>query len=213
MAAPVPPRAPRATNAPPPPPPNYNHNYQRTPDLLAENMQNLQINQPPYVPNSTPRPPPSYIQSPSSRPSTPYSAPQHSAPFPGAVPISRPEPSPGPQSGFPVRPGMAPTGPPQSTFPPNMAPGRPSGYPISQAPPFRSRPPTGSFPSAMGGQITTSSKAPPNPFGSLTPHSQGSVDYPSIRGIQVDVGLPDATLENRAESPLRGELYPNTSPT
>lgn len=62
MAAPVPPGAPRATNTPPPPP-NYNPNYQRTPDSLAENMQNLQINRPPSVPNSTPRPPPSYIQS------------------------------------------------------------------------------------------------------------------------------------------------------
>ena len=88
MAAPVPPGAPRATNAPPPPPPNYNPNYQRTPDSLAENMQNLQINRPSPVPNSTPRPRPSYIQSPASRSSAPYSAPQHSAPFPGAVPVS-----------------------------------------------------------------------------------------------------------------------------
>ena len=43
------------------------------------------------------------------------------------------------------------------------------------------------------------------------PHP-GSVDYPSTRRIQVDVGLPDATLENRVESPLYGELYPNTIP-
>ena len=28
----------------------------------------------------------------------------------------------------------------------------------------------------------------------------------------MEVGLPDATLENRAESPLYGELYPNTKP-
>ena len=41
---------------------------------------------------------------------------------------------------------------------------------------------------------------------------RGSVDYPSTRGIQVDVGLPDATSENRAESPLYGELYLNTKP-
>ena len=40
----------------------------------------------------------------------------------------------------------------------------------------------------------------------------GSVDYPSTRGIQVDVGLPNATSENRAESPLYGELYQNTTP-
>ena len=44
------------------------------------------------------------------------------------------------------------------------------------------------------------------------PKTRGSVDYPSTRGIQVDVGLPDATSENRAESPLYGELYPNTIP-
>ena len=46
----------------------------------------------------------------------------------------------------------------------------------------------------------------------VTPRTRGSVDYPSTRGIQVKVGLPDATLENRAESPLYGELYPNTKP-
>ena len=46
----------------------------------------------------------------------------------------------------------------------------------------------------------------------VTPQTRGSVDYPSTRGIQVDVGLPDATSENRAESPLYGELYPNTTP-
>ena len=46
----------------------------------------------------------------------------------------------------------------------------------------------------------------------VTPQSRGFVDYPSTRGIQVGVGLPDATSENRAESPLYGELYPNKSP-
>ena len=47
----------------------------------------------------------------------------------------------------------------------------------------------------------------------MTPQNPwGSVDYPSTRGIQVGVGLPDATLENRAESPLYGELYPKTVP-
>ena len=35
----------------------------------------------------------------------------------------------------------------------------------------------------------------------------------STCGIQVEVGLPDATLENRAESPLYVELYPNSKPT
>ena len=46
--------------------------------------------------------------------------------------------------------------------------------------------------------------------GDVTPQTRGSVDYPC--GIQVDVGLPDATSENRAESPLYGELYPNKIP-
>ena len=46
----------------------------------------------------------------------------------------------------------------------------------------------------------------------VTPQTRGSVDYPSTRGIQVDVGLPDATSENRVESPLYGELYPHTVP-
>ena len=49
-------------------------------------------------------------------------------------------------------------------------------------------------------------------IGFVTPQSRGSVDYSSTRGIQVDVGLPDATSENRAESPLYGELYPITVP-
>ena len=50
------------------------------------------------------------------------------------------------------------------------------------------------------------------PIGCVTPQTRGSVDYPSTRGIQVDVELPDATSENREESPLYGELYPMTSP-
>ena len=46
----------------------------------------------------------------------------------------------------------------------------------------------------------------------MTPQTRGSVDYPLTRGIKVDVGLPDAASENRAESPLYGELYSNTTP-
>ena len=44
------------------------------------------------------------------------------------------------------------------------------------------------------------------------PKTRGSVDNPSTRGIFVDVGLPDTTHENRAESPLYGELYPRYKP-
>ena len=47
----------------------------------------------------------------------------------------------------------------------------------------------------------------------VTPQIRGSVDYQSTCGIQVDVGLPDVTSENRAEYSLYGELYPNTIPT
>ena len=46
----------------------------------------------------------------------------------------------------------------------------------------------------------------------VMPRSRGSVDYPSTRGTQVDVGLSDASSENRVESPLYGELYPITKP-
>ena len=46
----------------------------------------------------------------------------------------------------------------------------------------------------------------------VAPQTRGSVDYPSTHRIQVDVGLPDATSENQAKSPLYGELYPNKSP-
>ena len=47
---------------------------------------------------------------------------------------------------------------------------------------------------------------------SVTPQSWGFVDYPSTRGILVNVGRPEIFHENRAESPLYGELYLNTKP-
>ena len=46
----------------------------------------------------------------------------------------------------------------------------------------------------------------------VTPQTRGSVNYPSTRGIQVDVEIPDTTSENQAESPLYVEFYPNTIP-
>ena len=49
-------------------------------------------------------------------------------------------------------------------------------------------------------------------YGFVTPQTRGSVDYPSTRGILGNVGRPDIFHENRAESPLYGELYPNTKP-
>ena len=62
------------------------------------------------------------------------------------------------------------------------------------------------------GTVVAELIARPKMLNRVTPQIRGSVDYPSTRGIQVDVGLPDTTLENQAESPLCGELYPNTSP-
>ena len=46
----------------------------------------------------------------------------------------------------------------------------------------------------------------------VTPHTRGSVDYPSTRGILVNVGRHDIFHENWAESPLYRELYLNTKP-
>ena len=41
----------------------------------------------------------------------------------------------------------------------------------------------------------------------VTPQTRGSVDYPSTRGIQVDVGLPDATFRKSGRvSFVRGAL-------
>ena len=61
--------------------------------------------------------------------------------------------------------------------------------------------------STLGATIQFSDK-----MWAVTPQSRGFVDFLSTRGIQVDIGLPDATSENRAESPLYGELYPNKIP-
>lgn len=131
MAAPVPPGAPRQQ---PPPPPNYNPNYQQNPNSLSDNLQNLNLNRPPSIPNSAPRaspfgqPPPF----PSSGPSPPFSRPGQ--PPPGAVP----------------RPSVPPSGSPPPTLPPNVGLGRPTGLPFSQPSPFGSRPPPGSLPSSIG---------------------------------------------------------------
>ena len=43
-------------------------------------------------------------------------------------------------------------------------------------------------------------------FHGVTPQTRGSVDYPSTRGIRVNVGLPNATSENRAVSFVRRTL-------
>ncbi|KAJ0013418.1 hypothetical protein Pint_20562 [Pistacia integerrima] len=126
MAAPVPPGAPRQR---PPPQSNYNPNFQQNPNALFDNFQNLNINRPVSMPNSTPRPTP-FAQTP---------------PFPSTTPqppMSRPGPPP---------PGVVPRsmGTQQPTLPPNVAQ-RPPAPPAGQSFPFGGRPPPGSFPSSLG---------------------------------------------------------------
>ena len=51
-----------------------------------------------------------------------------------------------------------------------------------------------------------------SPLGiSVTPHSRGSVDYPSTRGIQVDVGLPDTTFRKSGRASLVRRALPTYS--
>ncbi|GLT85060.1 hypothetical protein SLE2022_032620 [Rubroshorea leprosula] len=152
MAAPVPPGAPRpgSNMQPPPPPPNYNPNFQSNPASLADNMQNLNLNRAPLLPNSVPRPSPFGQQPPFSQ-SAPTSG------FPGVSPsISRP----GPPPAMMGRSAVPPTGPPQSTLPANVPQGRPTGPPVSQPQPFGSRPSLGSLPTSMSGPIVAPSGAP-----------------------------------------------------
>lgn len=126
MASPVPPGAPRQRS---PPPSNYNPNLQQNPNALSDHFQNMNINRPVSVLNSTPRPTP-FAQTP---------------PFPSTTlspPVSHPGPPP---------PGVVPRslGTQQPTLPPNVAP-PPTALPGGQSFPFGGRPPSGSLPSLMG---------------------------------------------------------------
>lgn len=142
--------------------PRNNPNYQRPPNTLADNMQNLHINRPtgppPGLPGSSvPRPPsfapPSNMSSaPFARPMPPTSAPPPS--YPGASLVSRPGP---PPSGFPR--GPPPVNTPQSIQQPGLPSGRPSGPPFSQPPPAGARPFSGGFSSAP---MTPGSTSPPS---------------------------------------------------
>lgn len=153
MSAFVPPGVPRpgsnANQARPHPqqqPPNYN------PNAMAESMQNMSLNRPPStLPGSAPRPSP-FGQPP------PFTSPSPSPAYPGgSQPMSRPGP---PPPGVLARPAMPPSTAAQATFPPNVAPGRPTAPPASHAPPFGYRPPAGSLPSSVGGQTGVSPRAP-----------------------------------------------------
>ncbi|KAI5348283.1 hypothetical protein L3X38_001170 [Prunus dulcis] len=154
MAAFVPPPgAPRPNNSNTPPPPNYNpNNAQRNPDSLADNMQNLNLNRQPNMPNSAPRPSP-FGQAP------PFHSSAPPAGAPGAPPpFSRP----GPPPAALARPATPRSGPPQPVLPPATAPVRPTGPPVGQPSSFVSRPPPGSLPPVGG--LAPASGPPPSPF-------------------------------------------------
>ncbi|PON36117.1 Zinc finger, FYVE/PHD-type [Parasponia andersonii] len=172
MAANVPPLgAPRPGSNSLTPPPNYNPNAQSVPDFLADNLQNLNLNRPPSLPNSGPRLAP-FGQPP------PFASSAPSQGFPGAPPpFSRP----GPPPAALARPAVLPSGPPQAMLPSGGAPVRPSGPPLGQPSPFVSRPPPGSLPSSLGGYIPPGSGPLPSgvPPSSSLPSGPGAP--PSLR--------------------------------
>ncbi|KAI3455105.1 hypothetical protein Pfo_011768 [Paulownia fortunei] len=137
-------------------PPNYN------PNAIANNIQNLQINQPNQQQSSN-------LGGSAPRPSNTSPFSQQQPPFTG----SQPRP---PSHGVFLRGPMPSSGPAQTTLPPNMVPSRPTGPPpVSQPPPFASRPPPpGAFPSSIGGPAPPphSGTGPrPGPFSSSPPTS------------------------------------------
>ncbi|GLU01056.1 hypothetical protein SLE2022_183820 [Rubroshorea leprosula] len=190
MAAPVPPGAPRpGTNMQSPPPPrNYNPNFQSNPASLADNMQNLNLNRAPLLPNSGPRPSPFGQQ-------TPFSQSAPSSGFPG---VSPPMSRPGPPPAMMGRPAMTPTGPPQSTLPPNVPQVRPTGPPFSQPQPFGPRPSQGSLPPSMGGSVVPSSGAPSSGFPSLGVASGG---VPPPQGVRPSPFLSSSPLSGSPTAP------------
>ncbi|KAB1218220.1 hypothetical protein CJ030_MR3G026100 [Morella rubra] len=196
MAAPVPPGAHRPSNGSNnplhPPPPNYNPNS--NPNLLADNFGNLNLNRPPSMPNSAPRP--SSFGQP---PHFPSSSPPHGVPV-ASSPFSRP----GPPPGVLARPAAPPSGPPQSALPPNVAPVRPTGPPIGQPSPFGSRAPPGSFPSAVGSNVPPTSMAPPPgafPSSSLPSRPVVSAPPPGTRPITTSSPLTSAPAFPHSSAP------------
>lgn len=170
-----------AANVPPPgaprpgsnnliPPPNYNPNVQRTPDSLADNLQNLNLNRLSSMPNSTPRPAP-FGQPPPFAPS----APSHG--IAGAPP---PFARPGAPPGALARPAVPLSGAPPATFPSAGAPVRPAGPPIGQPSPYMSRPPPGSLPSAVGGYVPPGSGPFPSGISQSSGFLSGSVAPPPM---------------------------------
>ncbi|EXB73718.1 Protein transport protein Sec24-like protein [Morus notabilis] len=165
MATNVPPSgAPRPVSNNLVPPPNYIPNVQRTPDSLADNLQNLNLNRPPSMPNSAPRPSP-FGQPP------PFASSPPSQGIPGAPP---PFARPGVPPGALGRPVVPPSGPPLGTFPSGGALVRPAGPPVAQPSPFASRPPPGTLPPSIGGYVPPGS----GPFPSGVSQSSGFLSCP-----------------------------------
>ncbi|KAL2457291.1 Protein transport protein Sec24-like [Forsythia ovata] len=142
------------------------------PNSLANNMQNLQINQP--------------NQPQSNNPTGGVSRPPNTTPFgQQPPPFAGSRPGPPPHSAFargPVPP--SPSGPPQTTLSPNVAPVRPAGPPPGSQPPtpFVSRPlPPGSLPSSMGG-ATVSLASGSSPQLGPGPHHGPFVSSPPMSG-------------------------------
>ncbi|KAM0963448.1 hypothetical protein FF1_022556 [Malus domestica] len=132
---------------------------QPRPDSLADNMQNMNLNRPPSMPNSAPPRPSPFGQ----QPPFPSTAPPAGAGAPSAPPpFSRPGP---PPAAFARPAAPAPrSGPPQPTLSPVTTPVRPAGPPVGQPSSFPSRPPPGSFP-PVGGVAPASGPPPIGPIG------------------------------------------------
>ncbi|XP_059643687.1 protein transport protein SEC24 C-like [Cornus florida] len=176
--------------------PNYSPNY------LADNMQNLQINRPAG----------------GSRPAPPFR--QQSPPFPSSAPPSSPfsvtRPGPPPQ-GVRPRASVPPGGPPQATLSPDMASSRPSGPSITRPPPpFGSRLPLpGSMPPSMGSQGVPPTGAHPGAFPSfgqvaapLGPRSGPFASSSSMTGLAMPPSSTHSPISNGipafASGPLQG---------
>ncbi|XP_048440909.1 protein transport protein Sec24-like At4g32640 [Pyrus x bretschneideri] len=132
-----------------PPPPNYNPNPNRiipppNSDSLSDNLHNLNLNRPPSMPTSAPRPSP-HSQPPPSAPPGPFSRTAQSRPLPGPPPV----------------------GPP-SSFPPYVGPSRSSGPPVTL--PLGNRPPPpNAFPPAPPPGVFLGGPRFPPPVGGTGP--------------------------------------------
>ncbi|OMO96447.1 Zinc finger, Sec23/Sec24-type [Corchorus olitorius] len=165
MATSMPPGAPRQ-----PPPQILSPNFQQKPDSMLDNLQKLNLNKPPSLPNSAPTVPP-FVRSPST-PSRPI------APPVGVVPRSNVPPNAGsvvpfgPAGGQPSPFG---TRPPPGYLPSSMGGGQVISPGGSGAPPLGGQP--GAYvspPSALGGSIRNGPPVgvPPPMIGTIRSPSQ-----------------------------------------